>query len=225
MEVVDSEYADYLHQCKINPFSISMIPEKENSKLIINTLNKEAYENIILPINLMEEFYLKHKNMTVKIKEKKLTTVSYDKFIKKHYVARKEFNINILTPLAFKQNNEYKIIPDFKLFFRSIMLKFDEFSENYKLYDPDTIDYINDNIKLVKYNLKTAVFFLHKNNIPGFLGSIKFYFDKNELISKLVNLLLSYSQYTGVGIKTSLGMGTISYSQPRSINKRKTSNK
>ena len=45
--------------------------------------------------------------------------------------------------------------------------------------------------------------------IPAFIGKITMRVDGTETMRRFVRLLLEYSEYSGIGIKCSLGMGAV----------------
>lgn len=219
MEKIPSEYAEFLHQEQIIPFSINISNYNENLLWTINTLNEEAYQKIIKNLEQIREIFIKQKGIRVKVTKLNVSKITYEELINKTY-----FNFNnisnkctlyIRTPLSFKRNKTYLIFPDLELFFRSIMIRFDSFSKSEKIYDKETLLYLENNIKIVKYKIKTNVFHLHKCHVPGFLGSITFLIPDSIAIKKLISLLLAYSEYSGIGIKTALGMGSVSLIKPQ----------
>ncbi|WP_369717437.1 CRISPR system precrRNA processing endoribonuclease RAMP protein Cas6 [Leptotrichia sp. HSP-536] len=49
---------------------------------------------------------------------------------------------------------------------------------------------------------------MEKIRIKGFIGNVKIK-SKDEMFCQLLNFLLQVSEYTGLGVKTALGMGGI----------------
>ena len=45
--------------------------------------------------------------------------------------------------------------------------------------------------------------------IPSFIGNIDIYIRGPQTMTNLVNLLISFAKFSGIGIKTSIGMGGI----------------
>lgn len=221
MEIIPSDYAEFLHNQKILPYSINIT--NYNNKLLwtINTLNLEAYEIIINSFQNITEIYMKQKRKKIKVSFINLTTTTYEELIQNNYYnntkIKKEYTIYIQTPLAFKSFNNYIILPNLKLFFQSIMRRFDYFSNTNKIYDSNTLKYLEENIRIRKYKIKSSIMYLHKYKVPGLLGEITININNNSnlIINNLLNLLLSYSEYSGIGIKTALGMGSISLTKPQ----------
>ena len=67
-----------------------------------------------------------------------------------------------------------------------------------------------ENVYIRDYNLRTQFFYLEKIKIKGFVGRINIgLVVKDEALEKLLSIIIKLSEYTGFGIKTSLGMGAV----------------
>lgn len=76
--------------------------------------------------------------------------------------------------------------------------------------DNETINYIAAHTKVTSYNLRSRYFSRTANSsdkIPGFYGSLKIYVSGPQSLRGLVSLLLNFGEASGIGIKTSMGMG------------------
>ena len=69
------------------------------------------------------------------------------------------------------------------------------------------IDEIERNISVSSYNLHSTSFQLEGVSVPSFMGNISFIINGNKEFKSYINLLAEYANYSGVGIKTALGMG------------------
>ena len=59
------------------------------------------------------------------------------------------------------------------------------------------------------YNLRMGMYGLEGIKIRGFRGEIVMQFKRNLVMQRILSLLTYYSQFTGLGIKTALGMGGV----------------
>lgn len=119
----------------------------------------------------------------------------------------KNFKLNIVTPTSFKSNGQYMIFPDVTKIFRSIMLMFDEFNHELNVFDVETLRFIEENVKITNYHLKSTRFHLEGIKIPSFKGSLDLHVNGPPQMVRFVRLVLVYGSLSGIGIKTSLGMG------------------
>lgn len=213
METVDSSYADILHGNSMNPFSMHL--EKRDGKYIwiVSTVNSDAYDNIIgrMLKSDFNGFHLKHNDVQIKILNKKLKTKEKAKLINDFYekTAEKYFTIHFLSPTSFKSNGNYIFYPEVQLIFQNLMNKYSACSDKETLKDEETLEQIVKNTKIIKYNLQSVSFSLEGIRIPAFVGKITLKVDGSEAMQRFVRLLLEYSEYSGIGIKCSLGMGAV----------------
>lgn len=209
MENINSDYAEYLHKLKVNPYSQYINKTKDETYWNIATTNKEAYEKIINPILSLDEIIIKDKDLKLKILDKSLNIIKREDFIEKNLfesVDSKEINFNFLTPTAFKRDNRYVIIPEPALIFQNLIRKFDSSGEE-EIFSYDLLEEISNTVYISKYNLKSRLFYLEKTKIPGFIGSLSMRSETNKEIINILKLLNKFSEYSGTGIKSSMGMG------------------
>ena len=209
MENINNDYAEYLHKLKVNPYSQYINKTKDETYWNIATTNKEAYEKIINPILSLDEIIIKDKDLKLKILDKSLNIIKREDFIEKNLfesIDSKEINFNFLTPTAFKRGNRYVIIPEPVLIFQNLIRKFDSSGEE-EIFSYDLLEEIENSVHISKYNLKSRLFYLEKTKIPGFIGGLSMRSGTNKEIINILNLLNKFSEYSGTGIKSSMGMG------------------
>ena len=72
------------------------------------------------------------------------------------------------------------------------------------------INELLEKVYIDEYYLRTRYFFLENIRVRGFVGNLKIKIKgKDEMLYQLLNFLLKVSEYTGLGVKTALGMGGI----------------
>lgn len=209
MENIMNNYADHLHNLKINPYSQYIERSKYGTYWNITTTNREAYEKIIIPLLSLDEIIIKDKDLELKILDRNLNIIKREDFIEKNLFESfdsREINFKFLTPTAFKKNNRYVIIPEPGLIFQSLIRKFDSSGEE-KIFSYDLLEEINNSVYISRYNLKSKLFYLEKTKIPGFIGSLSMRCETNKEIINILKLLNKFSEYSGTGIKSSMGMG------------------
>lgn len=123
----------------------------------------------------------------------------------------RRFNLQFITPTAFAQNSNHLPLPLPSLMFRSWLERWNEFAPVY-LGGDELIAYLESNIALKSHQIKTRSFQLSRGYVSGFVGNINLQipYRIDALLVNVANLLIQYSQYSGTGIKTRLGMGQTS---------------
>ena len=82
---------------------------------------------------------------------------------------------------------------------------------SYPLEDEDAFRMLSEGIRVSDYNLHTTRFALKDTKIPGFIGSLRFDTHLSPSLLDICKILLAFSEYSGVGIKTALGMGGVKF--------------
>lgn len=126
--------------------------------------------------------------------------------------SRQTFRIRFLTPTAFKSKRQFVIVPDVRLLFQNLLMRYNHCYSGEKEVDQETLDYITEHVRITSYNLKSCYFprtMSKSDKIPAFVGGLTLYVSGPQSIRGLVAMLLTFGEASGVGIKTSMGMGGI----------------
>ncbi len=219
MENISPEYAEELHEGGLNPYSQSLIINKDELIWEISTLTEEAAENILKPL-LSEDFNfvnIKYKGLELKIEEKELQTISREEFVDETYFgeANPYITVRFSSPTAFKTDGKYQFYPTVQHFFNSLIKKYDKFSDESEIMSEELMNDILKHVSIVKYNLRSTFFYLENARIPAFTGILTFKASGPKLFINLMNILAAFGEYSGVGIKTSMGMGRINILRER----------
>jgi CRISPR-associated endoribonuclease Cas6 len=214
MEHINSDYASVLHGQKWNPYSQNITGKDEEVVWTIQTLNQEAYEKIIKPLeaDAFTQFRLEKKDMTVKILDKKLKVRSKKELLEEFYQkpAERYLNIEFVTPTAFKSNGRYVIIPEPRYIYQSLMNKYSAASDGeMEMFDTETLDQLTESSEIAQYRLKSTGFPMEGVRIPSFKGELSIRIRGNDTMARYARFLVQFGEYSGVGIKTAMGMGAI----------------
>lgn len=213
MEQIDTEYAARMHENGLKPYSQSITGSSEEAVWTISTLNDEAGDKIIGPLlrNEVKTINIKKRNSIYEIIGKEMRTESIDSLISKYYFSdcSNMIRIKFLTPTAFRSYNKYIFYPDIELIFKSLMRRFDAFSEQLKVESEETLEQLVKCCEITGYNLRSTSFGLEGVRIPSFTGSITIKIRGPQPLINLAAVLLRFGEYSGVGIKSAIGMGMI----------------
>lgn len=217
MENIDSAYACYLHEISLRPYSQNIRFNSQEVIWEINALTKDAHENILRELvnGDNNKVVLTKKSIELPIKSYETNNISYDELIEESFFGDSEryFNINFYSPTAFKSNGEYEFFPTVRLIFNSLISRYDEFSKDSEIGTDNLLEHIMENVRIVNYNLRSTYFHVEKVKIPSFKGQITLRVKGNSQFTNLIKMLLRYGEYSGVGIKTALGMGAYELTQ------------
>ena len=215
MENLPADFAASLHAEGLRPFSQCVYFDREQCKTFwrIGTLSGTAYEKIIAPLVDKKKFFLRQKNWQITLSEPKiLLDTSCEQLADEIFPQRnspRSVKLQFLTPTAFKHEGDYLILPEKFFVVNSLLQRWNNFSRDFKLEDINLAVKLSEFCRLTRYNLNTHPFSLEKTKIPGFVGRLEISFVGNEMLNRILGLLFSFATFSGVGIKTALGMGAV----------------
>ena len=159
----------------------------------------------------MDQFYMKHRELRLKVCERNLKEISYDTLIENYYFEEQPRNITIkfCSPTAFKSQGNYIFMPTVRLIFQSLIHKYDTFSSGTMVGSEETLEHIERYVMITIYHLRSVNFSLEGVRIPAFVGTITIRVKGPQQLVNLIKMLAVFGQYSAVGIKTALGMGRI----------------
>ena len=213
MKNIYKGYADILHMSTLHPYS--QYVTRVDNKIIwtLNTLNIEAKENIADKIKQIEKVNIKYREKEYKITSIKEENISYKDLVKENYLrdGKRILKVKFLTPTSFKQDGRYVLFPSIRLIFQSLMMKFDKASTDMEVFSKDILETFENNIEICGYKLRSTSFHLDGTKVPAFIGDITIVVKGPVQLVNLANMLLTFGTYSGVGIKTGIGMGGIAF--------------
>lgn len=219
MEKIRSEYAQKMHEMRMRPYSQCVVEQDGKVYWQIATLNSEAYEEIIVPLSedSFQMFTLKHCDWKVNIVSRQIFKTLKKEWMRSFYQQEsgRMLTISFRTPTSFKKDGEYAIFPDLKNIYESLMLRYESVLNEDDFYDKDTLMQLVDNSAIVRYRLRSVTFPMESTRIPGFMGEITVRIRGPQTMVNFVRLLLEFGTYAGVGMKTAIGMGNITYDERR----------
>ena len=211
MEHIEEEYAETLHQSNLKPYSQCVVKQDDKRIWYIRTVTQEAYKKMIIPLSQLNEFEIKNGQIHANIVRRDFESRAENELLKEFYEipANRFLNLTFQTPTAFKSNGKYVFYPDIRMIYQSLMMKYTASSEEMDMIDEDTLEQLTQNSEIVRYHLRSMSFPLEGVNIPGFVGSIRLKIKGTDTMARYARMLMKYGQYSGVGIKTAMGMGAI----------------
>ena len=108
---------------------------------------------------------------------------------------------------SFKSNGRYAIFPSEELILHSLMDKWNAVFPECAMQDMDAFRLILQGIHIREYKLRSSRYRLKQTAIPGFNGELILGARLAAPMMELWKLLCAFAQYSGIGIKTALGMG------------------
>lgn len=213
LEKTNEEYVKWLHAQPFNPYSqYSCKDQSGNVVWRVNALNDEAAEYLIEPLrkgvdaivlrSVPEQFEVIQSSMDV-VSQKSLLSIVAEENPNK-------VKVRFATPTAFKSKGSYVIVPSPRLVFQNLLMHYSNVYEGDKEIDAETIEYIEQHVQIISYDLRSQYYSnIAKDGrkVPAFVGSMTLMINGPAAMLGLARMLLKFGEYSGVGIKTSMGMG------------------
>ena len=194
-------YSAFLEQLK------EETAEEIHSGALFNQYNtpNEWIVNTEKDFMFKDQYFLHKYNTEIWLKEMSVDSIREQQFADRHLVNqpyKKNIRLNFLTPTTFKQDGAYVLYPTKDLMMQSLTNKWNQWAKTFVLEDVEW-----NNCKISKYKLRSLSYNLKEIRIQGFVGSVDLFFWGSESMIRLGNMICDFSNYSGIGIKTTLGMG------------------
>lgn len=219
MQTIEPEYASALHHSGFNPYRQYCTADGPTLRWVVTALTDEAADKVILPLEdpALDCVTLKAPGMSMPVTEKIREEADIDALVREFYQAPapERATLFFLTPTAFKKGGNYINYPDPRLVFQSLQMRYSELVDGDPEPDDDLIEELASHARVSSYNLKSTVFPLGKAKVASFQGRMTLQLTGPASLASFANLLVRFGGYSGVGIKTSMGMGAIRVGEPR----------
>lgn len=213
MSQLPAETAEALHEINFRPYSQFVFADRDgnldwNLGIWSNEIATD-FISAIMPVSVIE---LKHKEMVLNVAGVERNTTNKTEYFKHFFTSEtpcRRYEIEFITPCTHKQAGKYVLFPSTELIVQNLAIRFSAFSQNMSLDDPEAVQQVARHMQIVRYSLRTALFSLENTKINGYIGRITIVINGPEQLARLAGALLSFAAYSGIGIKTALGMGGV----------------
>lgn len=212
MEHIDPEYAAWLHVQPFNPYSQYCLlgADKKSLTWYVNTLTDEAFQEIILPLQRLQGLSIRATGLELSVDSFSVASKSQKDLTDLIYGAQeRRIKVEFVTPTAFKRAGAYVFMPDVRSVFQNLLMRYYQVYEGSNEVEEETLQYLDQHIRILSYRLQSH-YFEHvscRARIPGFLGTVTLGLDGPQQVRGLAHMLVRFGEFSGVGIKTSMGMG------------------
>lgn len=215
MEIITSESADLYHHLTLRPYSQTVYWDvlRKAAFWRIGTLTDEAYERVLLPLEKVDTLWLQQKQYSVGLQPMQLVEQTSFENLSQHFI-KTEMPPNgaewrCLSVMSFKQNGRYVILPDSRLFYQSLLQRWNTFSDTVKMEEEGLLEQLASHCRLTKYQLQSKNFSVNGSTIYGCDGWLRYTFFGYDMLKRLQGILVAFAPYAGLGVKTALGMGAV----------------
>lgn len=213
VEQIDGALATHWHRPGLRPYSQHLLPCEGGAVWRIAALQQAAHDQIITPLLAEEKtsFLLKQKQLDVRITGRTLlSSLSYGELTERYFLSGEETRrvlLRFATPTSFKSDNSYMIYPSVQHIIGSLYQKWNAFAAGVSFEDEQALQHLIQHIRIADYQLRMSPFSLEKVKIPAFVGEVELRLSGPGALVRLADVLLAFANFSGIGIKTALGMG------------------
>lgn len=208
MERFAPEIAHAFHQSGMRSYSqsISWNKHKDVSVWQIRAFNNATADAFLEALQKSPELYLKQQGYTVHLGPVSYQKQELDQIL--HFKnTPKGADITFLTTTSFKRQGSYVLFPELPLLYQSVLLRWPMMTS--LPMEPGNAPILGYYTIIQNYDLHTNLFHIEGHSVPGFSGTLGIRFCGNQKVNCMAAALLQCAVYTGIGIKTALGMGAV----------------
>lgn len=214
MEQLPTEYAELLHENALRPFSQNILPAESGGIWTVSVLTEDDAAQIVPAVLNLKTAELLQKSDMLSFQEPEIHSISYADLFRRHYImadAPRLIRLHFETPASFKNNGQYVNMPSAKMILSGLVRRYDATCNIHDTIYETLFDEIEQRVTISGFRIRSASFSLEGIRIPAFLGEITLRVSGNSTFRSYINMLCDYAQYSGIGIKTALGMGRVRY--------------
>lgn len=216
MELVGTDYARQLHEAGLRPYSQYVYFDKDRKQYIwrLSAVTADAVNRIVRPmLEMPKRIFLKQKRGHLYLKDRTiLEETSYEDLIHKFWSSDSLYTqakLQCMSSTSFKVDKQYTIFPEAFRIYRYLLRQWNQFNTFGMLNTDSILGALEAGVFIRDYNLRMGIYGLEGVKIRGFRGQVIMQFKRNVELQRVLALLSYYSQFTGLGIKTALGMGGV----------------
>lgn len=205
LSMVPREMGDKIHGMQMTPISQKVLKDR----WIMTLMGEETAEVLAEPILQLSSFDINKGKRHVEILEKKVSVI--DDIDHLYLEApEKQFELKLQTPVAFKSRQQYQLLPANRLILQSLIRRWNFCFPLYPISEEEeNVQQMAEMLHLRALRLESEVFRTKGAVIPGVTGSMSFESMEEGETDQILRTLIALGNYTGIGIKTAIGMGGV----------------
>ncbi|MBQ7681183.1 MAG: CRISPR system precrRNA processing endoribonuclease RAMP protein Cas6 [Oscillibacter sp.] len=211
-----SSYGTLLHEQGRKPISQYLCRDRKPGQFVwtVSCLDEASHEALAPALRNLAEIPLRASRLQAALLDVS-TVQSVADFME---AARKQedapfYRLTFCSPTAFKHDGSYVIFPETRLLIQSLAEKWDSVFSDYPLSDAEALEAFQRGLRITDYRLQSCRFSMKQTQIPSFTGEVTLKARLSSPMMELWKCLVEFSRFSGIGIKTTLGMGGVSFTE------------
>jgi len=216
MELLPLSVSASLHEPGVKPWA-QYVAQDAAGKVtwIVSALTDEMDQALKASLldRLPMPWNLRQKGFQITVNQPAVNErLTYAELADKHFKqdeAPRRHKLRFCTPTTFKTAGKHVLFPTSDLILNSLMQRWDAFAEGLSLGDPEVREHLGTHVQIRDYRLASSSYSVDSAWIKGFVGQLDLSVTGPEALCRVASLLLEYGRFSGVGIKSALGMGGV----------------
>lgn len=213
----DSAYTDRLHSGREKtPVSVTVLPDSGNTQegtVRICLFHEEAKLHFY-PVIPNDCYRLKRTRSTLTILQEQELNLGEEELLTRWFLPDTSIpsyvDICFLTPTAFHKNRHLLPMPEIHSLLRAAASQFNLLDLSSSVEELYLLQKMEQAIVVHRCDIHTHPFSFKPNlACCGFTGKMRIQLKGADAVNRLLYMLLYAAQYTGLGVRTALGMGRI----------------
>lgn len=212
MSRIDSDIADMLHMEGFTPLSQHLELNRESVAWVVTTFDDTVSDAFLRAAHEIKEISLHDSGLILTLSEPLLENeTSVESLLREssNSIQTARSRIEFVSPTGFKSDEQYVLYPSSDLILKSLITKWNAVSREYVLDDAELVKMLLSSVSISGYKLSSYDYRMKNQRIRAFSGSVTMRTKLAAPLERIYTMLLRFGEYSGVGIKTALGMGGI----------------
>ncbi len=212
LSMAPSEYGARVHNDEITPIRHYLLPNEHGGLWSLSVMGEDVEKALGEVLQSCKVFHLKALGADCEVLEEQKTTImDPDDLFKRSARHGKIQRLDFVTPTVFKHRGKYVLLPTQRLIVQNLIKTWNACFPECSIEDEDGegLDALADGLAVKAFALHDRYYSLKGRDIPGFVGNMTLENRLQGFHCILMDALLFFAQFSGIGAKTSLGMGGV----------------
>lgn len=212
LERAPTAFATELHRDGVTPVSQFLDCRDGMMCWTVNLLGEQCEECLSPVLDKVKPYYLHREQLNlVPVSIKKSHIAGVEELFSLAEKQKDNICLEFVTPTAFKRKGKYYNLPDTELIFHNLVQKWNATLTECPIEDEDSagVDTMAAGFICESFHLHSSRYYLKGHPISGFEGTMVLRNQLHGFHRQLADTLLVFAGYSGIGIKTTLGMGGV----------------
>ena len=215
LQEAPEQFGADVHQDAVTPLSQFVTVGRNEVRWTISLLGEESERSLSPLLAQQRAIRLEKERLLLSVTDRRIECIrDVDELFARAANADGLHLLFFQTPTAFKSQGQYLNLPTTRLIVQSLIRKWNGCFPECAIEDEDGqgMEALAAGLRCRRFQLRNGSYHLKGSAIPGFVGELALENRLTGFHRELANALLLFSAYSGVGIKTALGMGGVRHS-------------